>query len=70
MRWGYEHVQRMHWTFELSHGYGRKMTWVVPTSSGYGAESNRGVRRERSSALRAVDSVYGHIRAGDVWESV
>jgi hypothetical protein len=53
MRCGYKHVQRMHWTFTLSHGYGRKMTWVVPISNGYRATSNLRVPGERSSALRA-----------------
>jgi hypothetical protein len=53
MRCGYKHVQRMHWTFTLSHGYGRKMTWAIPISSGYAATSNRSGLGERSSALRA-----------------
>jgi len=53
MRCGYKHVQRMHWTFTLSHGYGRKMTWIIPNSSGYGGASNRGVRGRHSSAHRA-----------------
>lgn len=53
MRCGYKHVQRMHWTFTLSHGYGQKMIWVISISSGYRATSNRRSLRERSSALRA-----------------
>lgn len=52
MRSGYNHVQRMHWTFSLSHGYGRKMTRVLP-SNGVVGKVERCVLGERSSALRA-----------------